>query len=115
MAAAKAAKAAAAATATHAHTASSAVGGHTTAATRSAKLAIVARSVRGINRNLRLQGYPGVAVRVVKGKGLQAFKGAAKVGKVIMHNGAAATQVKMLTYGQWVNAIATTLKLKASK
>lgn len=74
---------------------------------RTVKLAIVARSLRGINRNLRLQGNKGLEVRKVKGKdgsSFQVFKGAAKTGKAVLHDGNPIKSIGTLTYGQWVTA-----------
>ena len=74
---------------------------------RTVKLAIVARSLRGINRNLRLQGNPALTVKKVKGKdgsAFQVFKGKAKTGKVVMHDGNPVKSIRQLSYGQWVTA-----------
>ena len=101
----QAAAAAAAVVQQHAHVAQNAVGKHTASTVRQAKLAIPARSLRGINRNLRLCGAAGVTVTLVAGKGLCLQGGKAKGPQSVVVGGKPAPKVASLTYGQWVTAI----------
>jgi len=111
--AAPASKGQTASTKQHTHKAGSAVGKHTTTAQRQGKLAITARSLRGINRNLRLQGVQ-ATVAIVKGKGIMATKAGTKTAKPVMVSGKQPKAVRNLTYGQWVTAVAATLKIKVA-
>jgi len=81
---------------------------------RKEKLAVVARSLRGINRNLRLEGVADTEVRPVKDKDgaktLQVFKGKAKTGVVLKANGKNIKVPKELTYGDWVNTVKASIK-----
>jgi|19_taG_2_1085344.scaffolds.fasta_scaffold153358_1 hypothetical protein len=95
----------------HSHAVETSVGKHTSAEARASKRAVVARSLRGINRNLRLDGHP--KVKVVKGSGktkgcFLAVKGRAR--RIIRHETNVVKTVSELTYGQWVEAVAQTLK-----
>jgi len=79
---------------------------------RATSLTIQARSLRGVNRNLRLEGV-GAQLQATE-KGLQAFKGSwsgrefkasVKTGKEVKHDGQQVKAARALTYGQWVTAV----------
>ncbi len=63
-----------------------------------------ATSLRGVKRNLGLEGHKTLEVRKDPKKGFLVFKGAAKTGKVVLHDGQPIKSVASLTYGQWVTA-----------
>ncbi len=96
-------------TKTHAHSATIAVGKHTSEATRKIKLAVGARSLRGINRNLRLTGHPTLKVAKGKAKGTFVVLSGRK-STVVSFDGSPVKSVKSLTYGQWVQAAVSSTK-----
>ena len=102
----------------HTHVVANAVGKHTTNANRQAKLNVVARSVRGVQRNCALQGLAGTGIAKGKGKNKGLFvvakvnsqrKVTRQTTKVIMWQGKAVQNIGQLTYGQWVQAVQQTL------
>ena len=112
----------------HTHIATVAVGKHTTPAQRAKSLACTgkanvgkATSLRGVKRNLRLEGHGTLyVVKAKSGKFAGTFAAAlCSNGKqicTVQHNGTPVKTVASLNYGQWVAAtVASVAASKASK